>query len=210
MTKGKKKMNTTTKTLLAALIALASTQAMAQESPWLVRARAVYLDPANDASPLGGSGAADRIKVSSKTIPELDISYFFTPHVAAELVLTYPQKHNVTLDGKRIGSFRHLPPTLSLQYHFAPAAKLKPYVGLGLNYTRLSSVKLLDGAGDLENDSFGAALQAGVDLQLDARWSLNLDVKKVRIRSDVLVGGAKVSQVKVDPVLIGAGLGYRF
>ena len=203
-------MKTTMKTMLVALIALASAQALAQESPWLVRARAVYVDPDNKSTPVGGVGAADRLEVSTKTIPELDISYFFTPHIAAELVLTYPQKHTARLDGAGIGSFRHLPPTLSLQYHFAPDAVFSPYVGAGVNYTRMSSIKLLDGAGDLENDSWGLSLQAGVNVRLNERWSLNADVKKIKLRSDVYVGGARASHLKVDPVLFGLGVGYRF
>lgn len=203
-------MKTTMKTVLVALIALASAQALAQESPWLVRARAVYVDPDNKSTPIGGVGAADRLEVSTKTIPELDISYFFTPHIAAELVLTYPQKHTARLDGAAIGSFKHLPPTLSLQYHFAPDAVFSPYVGAGVNYTRMSSIKLLDGAGDLENDSWGLSLQAGVNMRLNERWSLNADVKKITLRSDVYVGGAKASHLKVDPVLLGLGVGYRF
>lgn len=101
------------------LIALAtfgalSGQAMAQESPWLVRARAVQISPA-DKSDAFGAFAADSVHVSDKTIPEVDISYFFTPNWAAELVLTYPQKHDVTLNGANIGSFKHLPPTLTVQ-----------------------------------------------------------------------------------------------
>jgi len=83
-------------------------------------------------------------------------------------------------------------------------------VGAGLNYTRISKVRLLDGAGDLENDSWGGALQAGFDVKLDRNWSLNVDVKKVQIRSDVYVGSARASKVKVDPVLFGIGVGYRF
>lgn len=212
-TKGKKKMKAMLKHVLAAVLAVAGSQAMAQDvqgSNWLVRARAVHIDTANESSPLAGSGAADRIHVSTRTIPELDVSYFFTPHLAAELILTYPQKHDVTLDGKRIGSFRHLPPTLTAQYHFAPQASVRPYVGAGINYTRISRVELLDGAANLEKDSWGLALQAGVDFQLDARWSLNVDVKKVNIRSDVLLGGARAAEVRVDPVLVGVGIAYRF
>ena len=203
-------MKTTMKTVLVALIALSAAQAMAQESPWLVRARAVYVDPDNKSTPIGGVGAANRLEVSSKTIPELDISYFFTQHIAAELVLTYPQKHKARLDGAEIGTFKHLPPTLSLQYHFAPSKTISPYVGAGVNYTRMSSVKLLDGAGDLENDSWGLSLQAGVNVRLNERWSLNADVKKINLRSDVYVGGANASHLKVDPVLFGLGVGYRF
>ena len=193
-----------------ATLTLSTSAAMAQESPWQVRARAVYLDPADKSAPVAGAGASDRLTVSDKTIPEVDISYFFTPNWAAELVLTYPQKHDVFLDGGKIGSFKHLPPSLLLQYHFTNSTPFKPYVGAGVNYTRISSVNLLNGGADLENDSFGLAVQAGVDYQLDKNWSLNFDVKKVQIRSDVFIGGAKASRVKVDPVLIGVGVGYRF
>jgi outer membrane protein len=187
-----------------------STVAAAQESPWLVRVRAVHLDLADKSDPIGGAGASDRLTVSDKTIPEFDVSYFFTPNWAAELVLTYPQKHDVALDGRNIGSFKHLPPTLLLQYHFVLDAPLKPYVGAGLNYTTMSKVNLLGGAASLEHDSVGLALQAGVDYAIDKKWSLNFDVKKVQIRSDVYIGGAKASRVKVDPLMLGVGAGYRF
>ena len=203
-------MKTMMKSVVVALIAVAASQAMAQESPWLVRARAVHIDPDNKSTPVAGVGAADRLEVQSKTIPELDISYFFTPHISAELILTYPQKHKVRLDGVEIGSFKHLPPTLTAQYHFAPGATINPYLGVGLNYTRISKVRLLAGAGDLENDSWGLALQAGVDFRIDDRWSINADIKKVNLRSDVFVGGANASHLKVDPLLFGLGVGYRF
>jgi outer membrane protein len=196
--------------LMVGMIGLLSVNAMAQESPWLVRARAVYVDPANKSAPVASTGAADRIHVSTKTIPELDVSYFFTPNIAAELILTYPQKHDVMLDGAKIGSFKHLPPTLTAQYHFLPGATINPYVGAGVNYTLLSKVNLLGGAASLEHDSVGLALQAGVDFKLDKNFSINLDVKKVQIRSDVNIGGSRASDVKVDPLLIGVGVGYRF
>jgi outer membrane protein len=203
-------MKKSTLKLMIAALGLVGASAMAQESPWLVRARAVYVDPANQSAPIGGAGASDRIHVSSKTIPELDVSYFFTPNIAAELILTYPQKHDVMLDGAKIGSFKHLPPTLLAQYHFLPDATVQPYVGAGINYTLMSSVNLLGGAGRLEHDSVGLALQAGVDFKLDKNWSLNLDIKKIHLRSDVMISGARASSVKVDPYLMGVGIGYRF
>ena len=197
--------------LSLAAIGFTANQAMAQEqSPWQVRARVVNISPANSSDPVGGVGAADRITVTSKEIPEFDITYFFTPNWSAELILTYPQKHDVMLDGAIIGSFKHLPPTLTAQYHFAPGAQVSPYVGAGVNYTRISDVNLLKGAGGLENSSFGLAVQAGVDFKLDKNWSLNLDIKKVQIRSDVTISGSKVSAVKIDPWLVGVGVGYRF
>jgi outer membrane protein len=129
----------------------AAVPALAQESPWLVRARAVHIDPADKSDPVGGTGASDRLHVSDKWIPDVDISYFFTP-----------------------------------------------------------KVDILNGAGRLEHDSIGAALQAGADFRIDSKWSVNLDVKKVQIRSDVEISGARASRLKIDPVLLGVGVGYRF
>ena len=91
-----------------------------------------------------------------------------------------------------------------------PEATVRPYLGAGVNYTTMSKVALLGGGASLEHDSWGLPAQAGVDFQLDKHWLLNLDVKKVQIRSDVFIAGARASTVKVDPVLLGIGLGYRF
>lgn len=199
---------------LALLIALASitvgfSQAVAQESPWLVRARAVNIATDNKSDAFG-SVAADQIHAQSKTIPEVDISYFFTKNIAAELILTYPQVHDVTVGGSKIGTFTHLPPVLTAQYHFSPDSKISPYVGAGINYTRIWNTHLANGL-QLEKSSFGGALQAGVDFKLDKHWSLNLDVKKVQIRSNVYdSAGAKFTSVKLDPWLLGVGVGYRF
>jgi outer membrane protein len=195
---------------LATLAASFASSAIAQESPWMVRARATHLSPADKSDQVGGTGAYDRISVEKRTIPEFDISYFFSKNLAAELVLTIPQKHDVMLDGVVIGSFKHLPPTLLAQYRFDAIGSVTPYLGAGLNYTRISSVSLLGGAADLENHSFGLALQAGVDFAIDSHWSLNVDLKRINIRSDVVAGGAKISAVKVDPTLVAIGVGYRF
>ena len=195
---------------LGALLIGATSNAMADDTPWLVRIRAVNMSMEKSSDPVGGVGASDRITVQDKTIPEVDISYFFTPNIAAELVLTYPQKHDVYLDGSKIGSFKELPPTLLAQYHFLPQGQIDPYLGAGINYTRISNTNLLNGAGSLDSSSTGPALQAGVDFKIDKAWSINLDVKKVWISSDVYAGGAKISSVKIDPVLVGVGVGYRF
>lgn len=179
--------------------------AQASEGPWLVRVRAVDLQSANkDSTTLG-------LSINDKVIPEVDISYFFTRNIAAELVLTVPQKHtlNSRTVGGDIGTLKHLPPTLLLQYHF-DAPGYKPYVGAGLNYTRFSSVNLTVAGADIERKSVGGALQVGVDIPLSKNLSLNLDLKKVYIDTDVYLSGAKQGTFKVDPLLVGVGLGWRF
>ena len=194
-------------------------QAQQKEGPWMVRVRAVHLgmDTSNTAGqvPLAAL-PSDSIGVNDKTIPEIDISYFFTPNIAAELILTVPQKHKVAINALGIGpvgTFKHLPPTLTLQYHFAPTATLRPYVGAGINYTKISGVSLSAGPGltlGLENDSTGLALQAGFDYKISEKMFLNFDVKKIYIQSDVTLNGAKIGTLKLDPLAIGVGVGWKF
>lgn len=191
--------------VLAALAACGLGAVQAQESPWMVRFRATNLDMANkDSTPLS-------LSTNNKVIPEVDVSYFFTPNLAAELVLTVPQKHTVhsAALASDIGSFKHLPPTLLLQYHFTGLQGYKPYVGAGLNYTDISSVNLPTGY-SLDGHSVGAAFQAGVDIPLDKNWSLNFDVKKIYIRTDVYSGGTSAGTLKLDPIAASVGVGYRF
>jgi outer membrane protein len=201
---------------VAALAAVAGI-AQADEGNWMVRARALHMNPDNGNS--GGLNLPIDVKAENKTFPEIDITYFFTPNIAAELILTYPQKHDVELGGTGIGSVKHLPPTLTLQYHFNPTGTIRPYAGLGLNYTRFSSVNLdagpvLGGSVPLKIDrsSVGFAAQVGADFQIAPQWFLNVDVKYVTIDTDIFVkaNGAKVTKLDVDPLLIGVGIGYRF
>lgn len=201
--------------LVGALMAFsASASAQTTEGPWMVRVRALSLTAANKSDAIPSLNvAADRITVSDKVFPEVDVAYFFTRNIAAELVLTYPQQHDVKLNGNKIGSFKHLPPTLLAQYHFIPDGAVRPYVGVGANLTLISDVDIRVpsvGALDLESSSVGAAAQIGADIKLMPGKYLNVDVKKVMIGSDVTLNGSKVSAVKVDPFLVSIGLGIRF
>jgi len=194
------------KTLLAvaAICAMTSGAAMAQQQDgkWQVRVRALHLDSAN-----GGAAGDAGVSINNKTFPELDISYYFTPNFAAELILTYPQKQDVRLNGAKIGTLKHLPPTLLAQYHFTNFGAFKPYVGAGINYTHFSSVDIAGGTLDIKRNSWGGALQVGFDYALDKNWSLNFDVKKVYI--DTTISGG-MGKFKIDPMLVGVGVGYRF
>ncbi|MDT7837403.1 OmpW/AlkL family protein [Aquabacterium sp. OR-4] len=206
-------------TAIRSLIAIAAAAAAVSALPvqaqdtgnFIVRARAVYLDSANkDSTDLDA-----KLQINNKTIPELDISYFFTPNLAAELILTYPQKQKLTAldeDGARaqIGTFKHLPPTLTVQYHFTGLGGFRPYLGAGVNYTNISAVKILNGAVGLKHNSWGLAAQVGADVPLGGGWLLNVDVKKVQIGTTVYVGGVDHGKFKVDPLLVGVGVGKRF
>ena len=190
--------------ILSTLLSGATFAQQTTEGQWMVRARAVHLESDNgDSTGLG-------LSMNNKWIPEVDVSYFFSPNVAVELILTVPQKQTLTSSAlnAKVGTFKHLPPTLLAQYHF-PMNGFKPYVGAGINYTRFSSVDLLPGV-TMDKDSWGGALQVGVDIPLTKGVYLNLDLKKVMLRTDVKLAGAKIGEFKVDPLLVGVGLGWRF
>lgn len=190
-----------------AVAALAPVAAQAAEGPFQVRVRAVNVDPANK-----DDVSITDVSLNSKIIPEVDFTYFVTPNIAAELILTIPQKHDVSSSahGGKIGTLRHLPPTLTAQYHFLPTGQIRPYVGAGINYTNITEVRLPLGL-NVDRGSFGLAFQAGVDIQVAPKVFVNIDVKKVNIRTNLRAAdGTDLGQIKVDPTLVGVGVGYRF
>lgn len=200
--------------------------AVATEGPWLVRLRALNMHVDNDNSTTAVVPALGKAEMEDKWFPEVDVTYFFTRNIAAELILTYPQEHDVKFANTKIGTVTHLPPTLTLQYHFLPEGTIRPYVGIGLNYTRLTSVKLnaapalggTDAPIDMDRNSWGLAGQVGVDFQLAPRskWFANLDVKYVQIEANDIrissgaLAGTKVTDLDVNPWLMSVGVGYRF
>lgn len=208
---------------MAASVLFASSNVFAEDGNWMVRLRAVHVDWANESDPVGALAVpANSIHLEKKTIAEVDISYFFTRNIAAELILTYPQKHKVSVTQSAAGAFeagslKELPPTLTFQYHFMPDAQFRPYVGAGFNYTRFMKVYLAPlnaistGNNTIDRASFGGALQAGFDVKVGANSYINLDVKKLYIKTDLTNSAlGKLSTIKADPVLIGIGYGFKF
>jgi outer membrane protein len=209
--------------------------AQAEAGDWVVRVRATHINPDED-SKLGrmtrqafpGTAAlvsqGAELEVESNTIPELDISYYFTKNIAAELILALGSKHDVNIHkntgslGKQdLGEVNALPPTLTLQWHFNPDQMIDPYVGAGINYTRFmdNGLKLVDTYPiRVERNSFGGALQAGVDINLKDGWLLNADIKKLWIDTDVKMnmggGYRKIDSLDIDPWVVSFGVGKKF
>ncbi|HVT36707.1 MAG TPA: OmpW family outer membrane protein [Nevskiaceae bacterium] len=191
------------KTVVSALALAALAVTGAAQAEMMVRVRAIDILPDAKSSPVTG------VDVSNKVAPDVDISWLFSSHFATELLLTIPQSHKVTLNGTDIGRAAHLPPTLLLQYRVPAMGAVEPYLGAGLNYTFFTDRKL-NGGLELERGSFGPALQAGFDVKLSDGWYANVDVKKIWIDTDVTSGGAFVTHVEINPLVIGIGLGRRF
>jgi outer membrane protein len=198
-------MKTTSLLALLTVAGLASLAPVQAASPWSVRVAATYLQTTD-----GSSNKAVRVDIEDKLIPEFDVSYAFNSHWSADLVLTIPQEHEVKVNGTKVGTFKHLPPTLLAKYNFSPIGGFTPYIGAGVNFTLIFDDDLLGGAAKLDNYSIGPAGQAGFDYKLTEHWALNVDVKRVMLRTDVKVGGSTLTEARLDPWLYSLGLRYQF
>ncbi len=199
---------------VSALMAIAFSSARADDGPWEVRLRAVYLLPENTSDAITGLVPENAITINHKVLPDLDFEYFFTPHWSTELVLTYPQTQDVYVGATQIGTFKHLPPVLTAKYDFLPDNNFQPYIGLGINFTVISDVSLnVPGVSKLylNSTSVGPAAQAGFDYKIKDHWYVNADVKYFVLGSNVyLPGEVRISTVHINPALFGIGIGYRF
>lgn len=152
--------------------------------------------------------------VEHKAVPEIDVTYFFTKNVAAELIAA-TFEHKIEAGNLHVGDAWILPPTLTVQYHFTPESKFSPYVGAGLNYSMFYGEDSGTGFNSLDVDGgVGYAVQAGFDYWLSDNWGLNVDAKYINLDVDVDVKlGAtplNADDVDLDPFIIGAGVSYRF
>ena len=126
-----------------------------------------------------------------------------------EVLAAAPFNHDIEVAGSDVAETKHLPPTVSAQYHFIPNGKVRPYVGLGVNYT-LFFEEDIDGA-DLELDaSVGLAAQVGIDFDIGENMFLNVDVRYIDIETDAEVGGVDIGTVEIDPIVAGVHVGWRF
>ena len=182
----------------------------------MLNVRATDVAPTGSDPILTAAGAASGLsaKVGDSWAPTIGLSYFLTDNVAVE-VIAGTTRHTVSAVGPATNVQVHktwvLPPVVTLQYHFAPAARFSPYVGAGVNYMLFYSGTDLNGFKVDLGNGFGAALQAGADIALTGPWSLNLDAKKVFFKTDASInGGALKSKVGLNPWVLSAGIGYKF
>ncbi|WP_417317813.1 OmpW/AlkL family protein [Emcibacter sp.] len=189
-----------------------------EKGDWMVRARGILIAPdAGGTTSIGGE-----VDIDNSVVPELDFTYFVTDNIGLELIAA-TTKHHPVVNGSaagdvELGSVWLLPPTLTVQYHFAPQEDFSPYVGAGVNYTFFYSENTsaaLDGLGFTTidySDGFGWALQAGLDYKIKDSWYLNIDVKKLWLDTDVSIAGGAVTAdgVDINPWIVGVGFGYLF
>ncbi len=193
----------------------------------LVRLRGIGVIPTANSDGIQSDLTTSGLEAQPIGVPELDFTYMVTNNIGLELILA-TSPHDLDFTGVQSGIGKGgtvwlLPPTLLLQYHFMADQSIRPYVGAGVNLTiaygedaSQSLVNALGGPTNLKVDnSIGWAVQAGVDIDLDDRWFLNFDIKYVAISVDVAIttpatSTTRTTTLDINPVIVGAGIGYRF
>lgn len=191
----------------AAVVAFGSAANAYEQGDWLLRVGAGYVDPDSDNGDVASVDGAAAVVFNG--------SYFFTPNVSVELLASTPFSHDIKLasDGTKVGNTKHLPPTLSLQWHFDTQSVVKPYVGAGINWTIFFDEDTkgpLAGSSLSLDDSVGVAVQLGADFDVSDTMFMNLDIRWMDIESDAKLDGVKLDTVDIDPMVYSLTVGWKF
>lgn len=197
--------------LAIALGGLAAPAFAQQAGEWTIGVGAHQVNPKSDNGRLVGGTVP--IEVDSNVRPTITAEYFVRNNLGIEVLAAWPFEHDINVPGVgRVGSTKHLPPTVSLQYHFGQGT-VKPFVGAGINYTRFFSTEttgILAGT-DLElDDSFGLAAHVGVDFEVGEKGSIRIDARWIDIDTDVKLNGVDVGTVEIDPLVYGVAYVFKF
>jgi len=136
--------------------------------------------------------------------------YFIRDNLGIELLAATPFEHDIDIAGVGFaGSIKHLPPTLSLNYHVPTNSAWKPYFGVGVNYTTFFEEESPLGVLELD-DSWGVAVQAGLDYAISDRGALRGTIRWIDIDSDATLNGAPIGEAEIDPVILTFAYVWRF
>ncbi|MCI5212224.1 MAG: OmpW family protein [Candidatus Electrothrix sp. ATG2] len=207
----------------------------------LLRVGAVSVMPDTESGAV--SGLPDGINNAQVDVDDnaqlsLTATYMLTNNLGLELLAATPFTHDIEgagdIEGIAVGETMHLPPTLSLQYHFGGSDSMfNPYVGVGLNVTMffseevdgqlvdtlntLPTIAALGGihSVDMELDpSIGLAAQAGVDVKVAENWYVNAAVWYIDIGTTAELttdlGTTHEVDVDIDPWVVNLAVAYKF
>lgn len=198
--------------VLAAALSGAAAPAFAQSTgDWALATGVHQVAPKSDNGSLAGGTL--HVDVGSDVKPTLAAEYFLSDKLGVEVLASWPFQHDIQIDGLgTVGSTKHLPPTVSLQYHFG-SGPVRPFLGAGVNFTAFFSEETrgaLAGNRISLGNSFGPALHAGIDFALGERGAIRVDARWIDIDTDVDLNGSDIGTVEIDPIVFGAAYVIRF
>lgn len=197
-----------TRTLAAILLlALSATSVAAQsQGDWTLGFGIGSVMPKSGNGIIAG-GEAD---IGNDIRPTITAEYFIRDNLGIELLAATPFEHDINIDGLGFaGSTKHLPPTLSLNYHFPTNTKFKPYIGAGITYVTFFEEESDLGTLELD-DSFGVSVQAGVDYEVSPNAAVRANIRWMDIDSDVSLNGTEIGTAEIDPVVVNLAYVIKF
>lgn len=200
--------------IAAAVVLFVAAPAMAQsKGDFTLGIGAHNVAPKSDNGKLVNDTLA--VDVGNNVRPTITGEYFIADNLGIELIAALPFQHDVNIKGLgKVGSTKHLPPTLSVQYHFgATDAKIKPFVGAGVNYTWFFGEKTQGALAGKElrlGNSWGLAAHAGIDFAISEVSAVRVDVRWIDIDSKAKLNKANIGTVNVDPLVYGASYVMKF
>ena len=199
--------------LLAASLAAVALPAAAQSAgDWTIGIGVHQVDPKSDNGVLANGTLP--LSINSDAKPSLTFEYFVRENLGVEVLAAWPFQHDISVKGVgKVGSTKHLPPTVSLQYHFNDKGRVSPLVGAGVNFTTFFDSKTtgaLAGSDLSLASSWGLGLHAGLDFRISERATLRVDARWMNIESSVRVDGQRLGTAKIDPLVYGAAYVMKF
>ncbi|SUD90174.1 OmpW/AlkL family protein [Psychrobacter phenylpyruvicus] len=202
--------------LIAALAAGLSMTAMAETAgTWTVGVGAGYVDPDSDNGTL--AEGLFKTEVDYDVRPTITAEYFVADNVGIELLAALPFHHDIDLKDAAgnvtKAKTQLLPPTLSLQYHFDNVhANVKPFIGVGANYTTFFKERIYDGKDSkLEiEDNWGVAGHVGLDFKLNPTDAVRIDARYIDLEPDVKLNGNDIGTAEINPWVYGISYVKRF
>ncbi len=199
--------------LLALGFAATAVPALAvQQGDWLIRGGLGHVAPTGESVTVPVVGG--KLEADDSTNLAINFTYMLSDNLGVELLGALPFKHDLTHDSLgKVGETKQLPPTLILLYNFAPQSGVRPYAGVGLNYTTFFSEKTkgaLDGTSLKLDDSFGLAVEAGVDVDISKDWFFNASLWRIDIDTEAESSLLGKFDVAIDPWVLFVGVGTRF
>lgn len=156
--------------------------------------------------------AGTRTEFDGEGTPTLGVTYHITDNWGVEAWAADSYGQRVNAAGAKTGSVDAQPYSLSGQYRFGNAeSTLRPFVGLGYHQTNYDD-ESPTAAGERVGieTAEGAVATVGMDVNISPTWFARADARYFQADSDMEVDGVKAGDARLDPVVLGVGVGARF
>lgn len=201
--------------------ALLAAPAMAQDKKFYVQAGIANIDLQDEFNDFTLGGTADPAADASVTDPTnllVTGGYMFRDNWSVSFSGGIPAESTASGAGSleplgELGTITFGVAGLAVNHHFKATEQLQPFVGAGLAYGIIFDTE--DGAltdVSVENE-FGTEIRAGFDYMITEQYGAYFSVSKAFLEFEIegMAGPAPATvKAKLDPLVIQAGVTYRF